>query len=423
MRRTTGTRGPALLLALVVVTAVSAVAAAQQIEITHFAYNGHGAEWREWLTAMAQSFEAETGIKVNVIGSGTNADWAPKLTAMIAGGTPPDVTDGHPAISGPFIEQGFFENLLPYIERDGVPIHEMPPAAVQGTTTADGRMWSLPVSIYPMVTFYNADMFAQSGLAEPAYMGEEWNWATFSEAARRFTRDTNGDGRTDVWGTYRLNWRWDMQVHQAGGQVYDRLHWPTESRWNTPEVLEGIKFLHELMAVYGVETFSGSLTMWNGRAGMTIAYGPAAIKTYLTNANFRWGMALQPKGAVSRAARVNPDGFQVLADSKNKEAAWKWVHYLTSRERQIELIKYTGRVPSLREAMLEYPNVFDNLPENWMVFIETAFDPASYAPYVVHVDALNTFVDNTLNAVWNGRMAPETAVEAIHEQAMALLRK
>ncbi|MGE5481873.1 MAG: extracellular solute-binding protein [Bacteroidota bacterium] len=395
-----------------------------KVEINHFTYSGHGAEWREYLSAMAKRFEDETGIKVNITVSGNFDEWRSKFTNLVAGGVPPDVTDAHPALAGPFVAQGFFENLSPYIQRDKVPVNTMPPAAIAGSTAPDGTVWSIPVSIYPMVTFFNADMFADLGLLNPRELGDNWNWDAFAQSARKFTADLNGDGKTDRFGTYRLNWRWEMHVHQAGGKIWDRFNFPTKSYFNTPEVLKAVKWLYQLMAVDKVESFSSSYSVWNGKAGITLAYGPGVIKTYLSDVKFQWGIAMQPKGAVSRAARVNPDGFQVVATSKNKEAAWKWVRYLVADvERQLELVKFTGRMPSLKDAMLQWPKVMPELPDNWMVFYQTAFDPASYSPYLIDDTRLDDLVNDTMDRVWKGELVPEVALAQIHEQATKLLQK
>ncbi|MBE3576284.1 MAG: sugar ABC transporter substrate-binding protein [Limnochordales bacterium] len=397
---------------------------AADVVIHHYTYSGHGAEWQQYLTAMAKRFEAETGIKVNITVSGNFDEWRSKFTTMVAGGVGPDVTDAHPALAGPFIGQGYFEDLRPYIQRDRVPINEMPPAAVHGCTTPEGVIWGIPVSIYPMVTFFNADIFAELGLLNPRELGENWNWDTFTQSVRRITSDLNGDGKTDRYGTYRLDWRWEMHVHQAGGKIWDRFNFPTKSYFNTPEVLKAVKWLYQLMVVDKVESFSSSYSVWNGKAGLTLAYGPGVIKTYLSDVKFKWGIALQPKGAVSRAARVNPDGFQIVATSKNKEAAWRWVRYLVADvNRQLELTRFTARMPSLREAMLQYPKAMPNLPDNWMVFFQTAFDPASYSPYLIADAKLDSLVNSTMARLWRGELIPEEALTQIHEQATKLLQQ
>lgn len=192
---------------------LTAMAATQ--EITHFMYASHNEAWKQYLHTMAERFEKETGIQVTVIMS--DGDYRSKLLAMIVGGTPPDVTDAHPVLAAPFIRDRLFEDLSPYVKRDRVPIDRMPPVGIQGTTAPGGYMWGIPVSIMPVITIFNVDLFAQRGLPNPRQLGENWTWETLRSSARNLTRDLNGDGVPDTFGTSRIHYRWEAQVHQAGG--------------------------------------------------------------------------------------------------------------------------------------------------------------------------------------------------------------
>ena len=206
------------------------------VQLTHYTYEAHGDFWRQFLELMAERFKASTGISVEfIVASGS--EYRAKLMTMIAGGVPPDVTDAHPMLGAPLIAQGVFEDLTPYVKRDNFPIDQMPPVAVEGVMTPDRKLWGIPGSVYPVVTFFNADLFAEAGIPNPRELGENWTWETLISSARALTRDRDGDGVFETYGTSRISYRWEMQVHQAGGQLYDRVVYPTKSQFNTPEVL------------------------------------------------------------------------------------------------------------------------------------------------------------------------------------------
>lgn len=50
--------------------------------------------------------------------------------------------------------------------------------------------------------YYNKTLFKQLGLTDLHELVEKdaWNWEAFRDTAKRATRDTNGDGKTDTWG-------------------------------------------------------------------------------------------------------------------------------------------------------------------------------------------------------------------------------
>ncbi|MGI6082911.1 MAG: ABC transporter substrate-binding protein [Limnochordia bacterium] len=412
---------------IVLLALVLCVPTQAAVRLTHFMYEGHAAKWQEYLEVMASRFKASTGIDVEVIvSSGGAADMRSKLLVMIAGGTPPDVTDAHPVIAAPLIAQGVFEDLRPYLTRDKFPLERIPPVAVEGMSTPDGQIWGIPASVYPVVTFFNMDMFAQQGLANPRELGAEWTWETLEAAARRLTIDVDGDGVPESYGTDRISSRWEMQVHQAGGQLYDRVVYPTKSQFNTPSVLRAVEFIQSLyLERLAVNTSTDRIYL--GRTAFSVVDGPGFIGPYYQDVAFAWDIAGQPKGPANRAARVNPDGFQIIAESKHREEAWQWVRFLTGdADNQLDMARITGRLPSLREAMTRYPRAAANLklPDNWQAMIETAFDPDGYAAYVVpEATQIDAVVNPIMNRVWNGQMAAAPALQQIHDVVTSILNQ
>ncbi len=406
-------------LCISLVMALSGIGFAQ--EITHYTYSGHGEKWLEHLENMAEEFRQETGIHVNVIQSSGN--YTEQTLVMISGGVAPDVTDFHPMIGATLIKEELFENLQPYVDRSGLDLSLFPPVTVAGVTAPNGTLWGIPISIYPVTTFFNRDMFAAAGLTDPIRLGDDWTWETFRESARHLTVDRNGDGSPDQYGTERrITARWEQQVHQAGGQWFDRLVFPTESRLNSPEVLEAVRFFAGLINDDRVAAPSG-YTIWPPAANVaiTLVDGPGVVGTRWQESPVDWDIALQPRGSASRAARVNPDGFQILKDSTNKEAAWRWIHFLVGDvERQVRFSATTGRLPSLRDAMLRYDEIPLDLPSNWMAFIDTAFDPDGYAAYVVPSE-VTAAMNPTINRIWNGELAPEAGLQQAHDVVNSIL--
>lgn len=408
-----------IVMAVLVAIALCAMPAlAQTGSIVHLTYGSHGTEWHNFLKTMAERFEAETGIHVEVeVGSGGSA-YRENVTVRTVGGVAPDVMDFNPGQAATLVAQRVFADLTPFVEASGMDLSQYPPVGIQGMTTEDGYMWGFPMSLLPIPVYFNVDMFAEAGLANPNELGENWNWETYLESARRLTI-TDLEGNPIQSGTIDPRYRWEQPIHQAGGMVFDRYIFPTESKFNTDPVLRAIEF-RNTMYQEGLIARSGGV--WNGNVALTNIDGPTIINKW--KGNFRMDVALQPAGpSGQRSSEVNPDGFQIHADSKNKELAWKWIEYLvTDADRQFEFAEMTGRLPSLREAMIRYGELDRAMPANWYVLIETAFSPDAFPPYMISDEGIIKALNDGLSPVWKVEVAPEIGLVQLHDQLTALLK-
>ena len=404
---------------VILMIAMNTVICAHGQKIVHQSTAGHGANWLAWLQEMAPIFEERTGIEVEVIQ--TAGSYGDVLVAAIAAGVAPDVTDLIISTAGPFVEKGLVEDLRSYFDRDGLDESRWPPVAIQGNTTADGRLWRMPAELSTAVTYFNADMFRAAGLATPKELGQNWTWETLLTAARRLTVDLDGDGIQDQYGVSAFNLtRWQTMVRQAGGSLFDRDLLPTRSHINTPPVLEATRFRLQ----FSQEGLLGGGGTWEGRSAMTFAV-PGNIPSY-QNVMFEWDVAVKPRGPVNRASSVNANGFQILADSKNKEAAWEWIKFLTGdQDSQAALVRHTGRPPAYMPVLLRYGRVVEGmrLPANWMAFIETAISPDACTPYMISDPQIDSTINRMMATVWSGVAAPESVLETLDRMVNNMLQQ
>lgn len=395
--------------------ASSALASAEPL--LHLTYGSHAPEWREWLENMAVRFEEKTGIEVSVeVGPGGSA-YRETVIVRTAGGVAPDVMDFNPGTGAILVGQGMFEDLRPYVANSGIDLSQYPPVAIEGTTAPDGTMWGFAVSILPLPVYFNVDMFAQAGLADPIQLGDDWTWETYLASARTLTlRD--GEGVPYQSGTTDPRYRWEQVVRQAGGMAYDRYVFPTESRFNSPEVLTAMEFRQQLYTE-GLTATSGGV--WNGNVAMSMIDAPTIINKY--KGGFGMDVALQPKGPGGRGALVNPDGFQIHKDSQRKDEAWQWIEFLVTDEEGLEEFAYlTGRLPALRSVMLRYNEVTrDEVSPNWMALIETAFSPDAFPPTMIQDARINEILNREFAKIWNNSEAPAIVLQSVHEQVSVIL--
>ncbi len=415
-----------LALVLLLGLAVGSSLAAEKVSITHMTYGAHSDSWHEFLRQMKVGFEQEhPDIDVNIV---IETNPPEKFAVMIVGGSSPDVLDMSTSQAGPFIAQGDLLDLHPYIERDArISPDVWPDVALNGLTDPQGRLVGLPISFYPIVTWYNKDLLAQAGLATPAELGDAWNWDAMRSYGQKLTKDENGDGQNEIWGIDRIRARSYIQVRQAGGYYYDRATLPTESRLTSEPVIEAIEYLHSIVVEDGTSQSPttpnvAETYLWKGRAAIDVVDGPGIIGTLMKDVSFDWDIAPQPMGPANNGSAIFPGSFQISRHSKQQDAAWEWVRYIAGREEAVRAFtSITGRMPAMSSVAREYDAFVPNLPENWMTFFDQTLNPDNLMDSGILQDSRLTTVLNTqLNEIFSGTTAVRPALEEAHRQSESI---
>ncbi|PYO27623.1 MAG: hypothetical protein DMD73_08605 [Gemmatimonadetes bacterium] len=119
------------------------------------------------------------------------------LLTALAGEDPPDVflldDEDVPRV----VDRGVALDLVPYLPRIGVD-----PARYDQTLVAVFRrgagLYGLPRGYTPVVVAYNKDLLDRAAIPYPT---DDWTWDDFLRVAKQLTRDTDGDGSIDQWGS------------------------------------------------------------------------------------------------------------------------------------------------------------------------------------------------------------------------------
>jgi arabinooligosaccharide transport system substrate-binding protein len=132
----------------------------------------------------------------------------PPDALLLDAGDLPSLSDG-----------GLLLDLSPYLSRVGVTLGEYD-STVLSAFRRGQAVYALPTGSSPLVIAYNKGLFDRAGVSGPAPDGD-WTWDEFSAAAKQLTRDTDGDGAIDQWGTVvdRRVTSWLAWVWAGGGDV------------------------------------------------------------------------------------------------------------------------------------------------------------------------------------------------------------
>jgi multiple sugar transport system substrate-binding protein len=234
----------------------------------------------------------------------------------------------------------------------------------------DGRTVGLTSGCNPQVLMYRKDLFEKYNVKVPT------TWPEIEAAAKKLTLDTDGDGKTDIYGWIaRMNQEntapFANFVYSNGATYLDANRKPV---FNSPQFVEGIKFYGRLMREYGPP---GAATIgWKEAIG-AFAQGKAAmivdisIFALLVVENPKRskvmgnvGYATFPPGKPGNQVTIMPCTMHHINKfSKKKEAAWYYIQYMSSKNIMREF-KLNGAVVSRKSAWLD-PEVkaADKLPE------------------------------------------------------------
>ena len=145
-----------------------------------------------------------------------------KTLAAMEAGMSADVLQGCCSWFPIWAQQGHMLDLRPYVaaDLDQATISDWSKAQYDAFFTADGRQYALPKYHGGLALYYNKDLFDEYHVDYPE---AGWTHDDYLAAMKRLTRDRDGDGETDLWGsmTY-ISWdRLQIHVNGWGGHLID----------------------------------------------------------------------------------------------------------------------------------------------------------------------------------------------------------
>ncbi len=390
---------------------------------TEVSYMGWGdpAELEVWNKIIADFQAANPDITVKVEVSDWDSYWT-KLKTLLAANTPPDIF----AIDAPYYldykTKGVLLNLQPYIDANPGMLDGLYPQTLQAYQTADGY-FGLPRDFQTIVLFYNKTMFDAAGVAYPT---DKWTWDDLRAAAKKLTLDTNGDGKIDQYGyTFDM---WDMEVGWSealwdyGGDIISADH--TQTLIGSPAARQAWQMLYDMTfvdkSVPDANTsgqYGGDLFM-AGVAAMT-PMGHWSVPSY-AGASFKWDVVPMPSGPAGRVTSVNSAGFVLAKESKNPDAAWKFVKFVLSQAGQTRLAELGFACPVLKSVAESPAFLQQSTPINHQVFLD-ALAYAHMKPVFRGYDEWASAVGDGMGPVWRGEAELNPTLDSVITAADAVL--
>lgn len=354
-----------------------------------------------------------------------------KLKTMMAGGVPPDVF---------YVPDGDFPGLAarrqllslqPFIARSGVvrPVQFWESALrryrFDGTRYGAGPLFALPKDIGPFAMYYNRQLFTAAGLSPPS-PNRPWSWPEAVAVWQRLTKDENGDGRIDQWGTF--GFPIEAAVWSEGGEFLS----PDGRRFTMDgdqRALAATEWLADLQLRYRVApqerqrvSMPVDVMFLTGR--LATFFGGRWMVPQFRKAAFDWDVAPIPVSPRTgrQAGWSGSVGLAISPRSRFPEAAWKLVEFLAGPEGQAAQSRSGFQIPNQR--WLAATSVFlqpDQRPAHASVFIDAA-RVQQPGPFTRTPDSKWwTVLHQYLPRVWRGEEQPRQLLRHVRPEVQRAL--
>ena len=371
-------------------------------------YSAQSAENETLMNVLIPAFEAENpGIKVNAV----SHEWAElhdKVLVSANSNALPDVARCDIAWLPEFQKMGILvaldEEMPNFAEVSGKLLD-----SAMSTAIINGHYYALALNTNSKIVFYNKAMLEAAGVSIPATM-EEW-----IEAVKKLSGE-NSKGQ-QVWG-------WNEPA-LAGWNICPFI-WSFGGALTNEDQTIATGYINGLATVKAVETFAelvkaGAITGFNaGDIPMTDGFGTGRYAMMLEGPwksaelagaypDVAYGTAPIPAGEGGSISVLGGEDIAMF-NTPNKEAAWKFMQFMTGEYAETEMAK-CGQIP-VNRAALESDTV---KAADYAPFIE-AIQTAKARPTVAAWSEMDNGLQVAMNAVVTGE---KTAQEAMDELAVA----
>lgn len=338
----------------------SEAAAEKDIELTFFYPVNIGGAVPNLIDKMVADFEAENpGIKINAVYTGNYGDNAVQVVSAFQSNNPPDFFLYDYTSCLDIIASGYVTPLDEFVaaDPDGEAYINDFLDGFMVDAHINGTLYSIPFQRSTEIMYYNKDAFKEVGL-DPETPPQ--NWAELLEYAQKLTkRDASGnvtrwgigiDGDNAQW------WLGGMCLQNSvdGSNLMNSDG--TEVYFNTPEVKEALQFVCDLSQKYevmptGIQRWSDLPTQFLDGQYAMIYHTSGNLTNIANNAEFEFGAAFLPGN--KRSGACTGGGSFYISEGipqENKEAAWKFIRFVTSPEAQAQWNIDTGYVAVRKSA-------------------------------------------------------------------------
>jgi multiple sugar transport system substrate-binding protein len=377
-------------------------------------YSAQSPENDTLVTVLIPRFEQENpGIKVNAV----SHEWAnlhDKILISAQSKTLPDVA----RLDSAWIPEFHAMNILVPLDAELADFTSTAGNLLESamsTAIIGGHYYGLALNTNTKILFYNIQAFSAANIVPPATIEE------FISAAKKLS-GKNAAGQ-QVWGYNEpalSGWNLCPFIWSFGGEL------------TNPEQTTATGYINSVQSIAAIETLAGLyaqgvITGWNsGDIPMTDGFGTGRYMMILEGPwkiaelagaypNFKYATASMPTGKGGSHSVLGGEDISMF-NSANKEAAWRFMQFMTGEFAQTEMAK-CGQIPVNKTAL----NSDTVKKADFAPFID-ALSSARSRPTVAAWNEMDNGLTMAVTAVISGKQDAKTAMDELARQWDVLLR-
>ena len=380
-----------------------------------FAYLWGGPEGKSLEKIISDYNASQKEVKVVGVSS---PDSQKQLTAMSSSKGSFDISDNFGNAVGSWASKGIIAPLDSYLSSNHVDTGDFAPSAMS-QMKYNGKTYALPIAVHSFQLLYNKTLFSQAGLTPPKTMDE-----LASDAAALTKVDANGNITQLGFGSPDDPTTLTTLGYAFGGS-WDGKNKPTP---DTPANVKALTWYQDnIVKKVGADklaTFkagegqylSAQDPFYSGKIAMVIDGEWRAASAPVVAPNLQWGVVPIPTAvpSVKNATQVTASTLFIPANSQHKDAAAKFLAYMTDKKAMSEFTVALGNLPS--RLSLVGNSAYSKLP-NFSVWADALKSPnaksLSSAPYSAqYATDLGTAFDDVVR----GAATPADALKQVQSR-------
>jgi multiple sugar transport system substrate-binding protein len=326
----------------------------------------------------------------------------------------PDVAIMHLDQTPTYIAKDQLQPLDDIAKTAGVDKANFPPATVD-YGTKDGKWYSIPLDVHPLVMYYNKDLFKAAGIEKPPTNRQE-----FVDDAKKLTDPSKG-----IWGAamptfWIQNFLFPTILFQNGGSFLDD---QGNIAYNSPAGVEAVTFMRSLTTMNvspPVVAADGDFNLFQqGKSAMHFN-GPWS-KDAFDKAKINYGVAPVPQlGTVKQAVFAGSHNFVIpksTTDAKILAGVGDFLKYVSDNS-----IDWAESGQAVASKVVRDSAAFKAMTQQ-QTEVAKEFDYVQFAPKVLNWGPISDSIWSELANALQGKKDPKKALDDAAAKSTQAMKK